>query len=489
MVDAKYPLSKKTRSFLLNGANPGNWDKALKSACQNLKDCRYDMTEAIAKLSTVQCHGFTKLSSSDISIISSVYTKLPVPSSHETAAQKGEQLNEMLSELQEMLKGRLLIYRDPSGSETYMWHKTPTIVERISFDGLKQNFFEVLQERGMTLQHKHVVELLKTFLLGAKELKVKELPPAYSTDPEEICFKYLNLEIEDTPTPTWDAFINYCGPNGKALMAYTWSIFEAVELRQYLLLRSQGKTGKGSYTEWVQNIIGEDSTCSLSPKNPHWPAMCVGKRLGLFPELNQTSFVQSSEFKAITGHDYVNITQKHEKAYSAKLDIRFILSTNGSIDIEGRTSESSRCILVDMQPVTTYIPDYKRKLREETKGFLFKCKQAFAELYQPSNSEIMVDKSDFEAHSATFEDDYELLFQKAFSYDESSKIRTVTFTNAINAVGTKYDKYFKQNFKEWVIRNKNISMIKTNGNYFFKNLALSENLKNSELIIKFKDNE
>ena len=474
--------SKNTLMFVTEGVPPDYFDTALAAAIKDLKNKNYTLYDVHQFLNNKP--GMGKLETNIFKKIQDIYYgKKTVKADN----QNDNILATTLEQLLEVFKNNLLIYQN----ETFFWRKTNSnILQKIDTAALKVLFFKELSNIGTVVLSKNVGEIMNTFILfAANKLELKELPPAFSTNPNELTFRYININemITDSPCPTWDIFIENCGANGQALMAYTWSIFFPVELRQYLLLRSHGKTGKGTYTMWLQSIMGDDATCSLSPKNPHWPADCVGKRLGLFPELNNTSFVQSSEFKAITGNDYVSVTNKYEKAFSAKFDIRLVLSTNGSINIENRTSESSRCILVDMQPVTQYIEDYKEKLSAESPGFLFKCKQAFEKLYNPKLREIEVDKADFEAHASTFEDDFELLFEQAFQLDEKSKMRSIVFTNAINAISTKYDKYFKQNFKEWVLRNKpEVKLIKSSGHYYYTNLALSNELQDSILIVKVK---
>lgn len=474
-------LSKNTLSFLTLGVPSEYYEDSLVTAIKDMKNKNYTLYDIYQLLDKQP--GSEKLDVDRMKKVQDIfYGKKPA----KTDETKGNSLAETLEQLLHVFKDNLLIYQN----DTYFWRETDSnIIKKIDYASLKPLFFKEMSKLGGMQLSREVIEMLNTFLLFASpHLNLKTLPPAFSTDSDELTFRYININemINDTPCPTWDVFIENCGVNGPALMAYTWAIFFPVELRQYILIRSHGKTGKGVYTNWLQTIMGDEATCSLNPKNAHWPAACVGKRLGLFPELNNTSFVQSSEFKAITGNDTVSVTDKYEKAFSTKFDIRFVLSTNGSINIENRVSESSRCILVDMRPVSEYIEDYQEKLNNETPGFLFKCKQAFNELYNPKLKELKSDKSDFEAHAKIFEDDYEIVFERAFKIDEDAKLRSVTFTSAVNAV-SKSDKYFKQNFKEWVLQNKpTVKVVKIRGHFHFKNLALSVELQNSPLVVHFK---
>jgi len=486
IVTLKKSLTRKTLEFLIQGASPDDADRSLHNAVIEIKACGYNLYETFQLLSEKEIKGIGPITGDNMKIVNNAfYGKALVTKIKSDSKGEGSKLDNRLEEVLHGLTGKVLIYCDREHSETYLWQKTPTIVERLSLKGLQSKVAEVVYETEV-MGSKSTKELADTFLMYpvSNPLRIYKMPPAFSLDPNEVTFRYLDLPLDaDMPTPTWDAFIKYCGANGPALMAYTWSIFQPVELRQYLLLSSQGETGKGSYTSWLLELMGEEATCSLSSGDANWPALCIGKRLGLWPELNQTSFVQSSQFKAITGHDHINVTQKYEKSFTAKIDIRFILSTNGTIDIEGKTSESSRCILVDMQqvPKSDFIDDYKAKLKAETAGFLYKCKIAFEALY--SNNKIKVDQTDFEMHASFFEDEYRVVFLKAFKYEEGSTLLATTFRNAIQATSNKHDKFFIAHFKKWMEREYPNIKVKKNVDRYFTNLALSDMMQDSPLVI------
>lgn len=473
-VEVEIKLSKKSLNFLVS-TNPFT-DDDLKPV---VKEMRKQGIASVNILTKIKKH--KELSPSQVAMILALE---PTEREKQLARQ-----SDMILTLEEMLlklEGKLLIYQDSTGSESYLWHQSEFVVQPLSFDGLKLKIASVLKDSGTVMLDKNLIQFVKTFLTYTESTSLRTLtyPPSFSTKPNQLCFNYVSLETANIPTPTWDAFIENCGKNGKALMAFTWQIFHPeFEGRQYLLLRSQGATGKGSYTSWLEDYIGRNNVAALSPKDKNWPAMCVGKRLGLFGEVNNTSFVQSSEFKQITGGDSITVTNKYDKSFSTKLDTKFILSTNSSIDVEGRTSESSRCILVDMKNNVKYIPEYKEKLKAEEKGFLFKCQQAFIELYDSKLKKLNYDTSDFENHSATFEDDYTIVFESAFEICEDSKLRSVDFTKAVNVFGKSQgnNKFFRQNFKEWVERKyPQVTMLKSNGHQYYKSLKLND--KAAELL-------
>jgi putative DNA primase/helicase len=258
-------------------------------------------------------------------------------------------------------------------------------VKLLSDSDVMRKVSEAYDAQGAVILHRHSDQALKTWKTSAS--KIDKLPPSFSLDKNEVAFKHIKLDIKECPTPTWDDFVRRCGLNGEALMAFVWSLFERdCKSNQYLLLRGSGKDGKSTFTTWLTDIFGTENTAALSSGYDKWPAQCVGKRLGLFAELNDTKFIMSENFKKITGRDLVMITEKYEKAYSTVLDAKFILTTNKSVQVSGGEAEKRRIILCDME--TGDMPNYVENIYKESPGFLHNCQKAYKKLYNPDKKII-----------------------------------------------------------------------------------------------------
>lgn len=307
--------------------------------------------------------------------------------------------------------GKLYILTDPRTNQV----RTMTI-EQVA-DALARG----LEIKGIkSLLHKKIMEHAKTWAMTAPRLAA--IPPSVSLDPNTPAFVHVDISKLDNslPTPTWDNFIANCGENGPAVMAFTWSVFEQDKFHsQYLFLKGSGKDGKGSYTRWLNRLLRSDSYeayAGLSAANDRWPAMLIGKRIGIFNDIKNTAVVMSSEFKQITGGDAVTINPKHVKAFTAKLDTLFILTTNEDIMITGNDAEKRRAIIVNMRKNQTEIADYENKLKEETNGFLAKCRDKFNELYDANKKYIACDYEHYEMEVMTTEEQLDYLFDQLFEY-------------------------------------------------------------------------
>lgn len=473
----KKKLSKATLDFLVSGTTAENLYKTLQNVARNMKECGYTLPETFGLINDKNVPGLGKLTPENMQIIVSIFTPSLVPTTSSSGNKNSGALMEGMHELLAIFRDNLLIYQD----ETFFWRDTDSnIVKKITFNQLKPIFFSRLAERNMALPHKQLVELMKTFTTFATPyIGIDKIPASFSITPGELTFRYIDIQsmMHEAPTPTWDVFLKNCGANGKSLAAFVWMLLNPqYESRQYLLMVGQGRNGKGSFNDWLMKLLGTEGYTSENPKNDHWLASCVGKRVCFFNELQGTSFVMSGNFKAVTGGDSVTISNKYEKAFSTVLETKFILSTNSSIDIENSTASKSRCILVTMDNKPELITDFKAKLQAETAGFLYKCKKAFDELYDTSLFEIRTNYENFDMESETFSHDYELLWQRTFKYEEGAKLRSILFSDAIAQTSNKYDKYFRQNFKLWMFREKGIEQIKVKGYSLFKNLTLKHEM-------------
>lgn len=468
-------LASKTMDFLLNGAEKGTWNHRLNSAARDMNAQGYTYEEALEKFQNMKNLHFNGiLDKKDMTAIKSAFKGASKIQRREKKDKEG--LFETLIGTLNVSFVNILVYIDENGVTRILEKNETNEVRNISFESLTSKAASIFIANGFGfIPHRFLLEIIKTWLVNSAALgfSIDNLPSSFSLDANELTYNRVRLQIANGPTTTWDDFILRCGANGKAFMAYTWGLFEKnFKGPQYLILRGAGNDGKGSYTEWLQDIIGHNAVCSLSAKDDYWVAQCVGKRVAFWPELNATSEIMTSEFKCITGGDPVTVTQKYEKAITARLDVRFIISTNKSIAITGSDAEKRRIILVDLAPRSAQIDDYKIKIKEETSAFLFKCRQAYLELYDEKALTIKCDHEAFEQHAASFEDEYELLFETYFKSAPGMRIKAVEVTEMITKYKA-YDRNFKSNFKEWLERKKGVEKIKTNGGiWYLTNLDL-----------------
>lgn len=361
------------------------------------------------------------------------------------------------------------VYSDLTSSKTYIIIDPETSQARnVSIEGVTDHLALILKGHDVIVSEKKLTSAVKTWAMTAQ--RIKHLPPSFSIDTRTPAFIQINLSsLSSGSTPTWDSFIDRCGNNGNALMAFVWSLFETGhENHQYLFLRGPGGDGKGSLTRWLTKRFScetYNATASLSASDPRWTAQLVGKRIGFFHEIKATSIVLSTYFKAITGGDPVTIDPKNVPAYTAKLDAKLILTTNDAISISSGAAEKRRAIIVDIKPTEKIIPNYENLLEEESNAFLFKCKQAYDECYRRDQKSIRCNYEDFEDASDSFEEEYELILENQYEIIKKKPIESepefqirrrsesISATNFISLLRSETrDPYKQKEFKSFIER-------------------------------------
>lgn len=331
-------------------------------------------------------------------------------------SEKGKSPAQKLAEqMLQMVAARLdrefVVYRDEKRTPVPLRRVTANVVTESSIEGLVEIAADELKSNGITLGKSKVEEVVRTWEMNAKP--INDLPKSFSLDPTELTFNFISLDIADGPCPTFDSFIARCGANGPALMAYIWSIFENAEIQQYVLMRGEGRDGKGSLLRLIEKLVGPKAYHGNSVKDEHWVAKLVGKRVAVWSDVNSTAFVMSDLFKQVTGGDRVTVTEKHKPSYSARLDFRTFIATNNEPELTSRNSDLRRILYVEVAEAS-HIPNYEESLLSEAAAILFKCRQKFAELYNTEKKEIICDMSMASDKAAEFEIEFSTILEKCF---------------------------------------------------------------------------
>lgn len=326
-----------------------------------------------------------------------------------TPAQKAAE--QLLNIIAARLNNEFLVYRDDNRTPVPLRKITPTVVRTSSIEGLIEIAANELKLNNIMLPKSKVEEIVKTWEMNAEALN--KLPKSFSLNPDELTFNFISLDIADGPTPTFDNFIERCGVNGPALMAYIWSIFVEAEVQQYVIMRGEGKDGKGSLLRLIEKLVGSEAFVGNSVRDEHWVAKCVGKRVAVWGDVNSTAFVMSDLFKQVTGNDRTTVTEKHKPSYSTKFDIRIFIATNNEPELTSRKSDLRRVLFVEVKQAPK-IPNYEAKLLSEASAILFKCRQKFEELYDEGEKQITCDMSLVGEKAAEFEIEFSTILEKCF---------------------------------------------------------------------------
>ncbi len=203
---------------------------------------------------------------------------------------------------------------------------------------------------------------------------------------DEYCYHRIPFDAIASPdkTPLFSEFLSRT-TNADALVIWLGSLFfEWSSNQQYVWLYGDGLNGKSSIARlffkcFGQAAVSEDANMS---SNRFWTAGFVNKRLAVFPDCNNPTFVTSGLFKSLTGDDYVRIENKGEKAYSEKLNCKFLMLSNESPIISSGSSDMRRAIYCEVGPISgASDKEYEENLWLEAPYIIGNCKKAFLDFH------------------------------------------------------------------------------------------------------------
>lgn len=347
--------------------------------------------------------------------------------------------------------GKYLVYRDPAGNVTYLQRDPSTnTVTEIALEELERQAALVFSNTG----HACHPTQTKERAIGWAQLTepLREMPSSFAWKDEPcLTFNRFDFEVAEKPTPLFDDFISRCETNGDALMAFIWSIFEPSNKgHQYLWLYGEGQDGKGSLMRLLARLL-DRAYVALDAKDKYWLASCVGKRLGVFNDVVDTTFPMRAQFKGVTGGDMMNIEQKYKKSYSTFLDIKIVFTTNKNLQISSEFSNVRRCICVTMAKnpnLTT--ANYEEELWKERAGILFKCRAAYQRCLD-ANGQIKFDMDVVREHAEQTEIQFQRLFNDHLVVVKDAFFaREALFELFSDRFGSDTQKYGE--FKQWLTR-------------------------------------
>lgn len=207
-------------------------------------------------------------------------------------------------------------------------------------------------------------------------------PVGFINDQKPAFFKTDIVPVGESH-PLFSEFLSRVS-NSKALCAFIWSLFEpGSNTHQYLWIYGDGGNGKSSLGDFLSRCLGPSymsKNAVNSYGNRNFSATLVGKRLAVFEDSNSTRFIQSGQFKEVTGGGSVEVEAKYENSYTTKLFVKFLFLSNFAPELSSKKADLRRIILCKVAPIVgeLYL-DYNDMLWEERAGILHTCKLAYEE--------------------------------------------------------------------------------------------------------------
>lgn len=204
----------------------------------------------------------------------------------------------------------------------------------------------------------------------------------------DLCFKRLPFEFEDKERyvhPWFDLLLDNIVSDKDIFMDFIGSIFVNESSNQnYLWAFGLGGDGKGSFFSIIEHLLG--STCTSlsipSPTDGHWGEFLLGKRVGIFADVNNLTWTTSGLFKMLTGDDSIPVNPKFEKHFSIKPRMKFIFSSNFRPSISSLQADKRRLVFCEFKPVVRDgYENMSENLIGEAKEIINHCVQGYRKRY------------------------------------------------------------------------------------------------------------
>lgn len=292
----------------------------------------------------------------------------------------------------------------------------------VSVDQVAQVILRYVTDKVMSAEYawtwRQAVEAAR-FWHGYTRPKPRPAPLLWSDEPG-LCYHRLpwTRDGASAPTPLWDELLARMS-NAQAFRLWVGSLFDPkADLQQYVWLYGQGMNGKGAITRFLELALGPSFSSQQPPgkDDKFWTYGLRSKRLVVFPDCNNTTFVTTGLFKALTGGDAIRLEGKGKDATSARLACKFLFASNERPALSSEKADMRRPIYCELGAISSEPdPGYEAKLWAEGGAFLRQCVEAYAAACPHGGPVPDVQRDEIEGLAATEEEELEVAFNSAFT--------------------------------------------------------------------------
>lgn len=322
-------------------------------------------------------------------------------------------------------------------------------------------------------------------------------------DDKDLCFKRLPFEHEDKEHynhPYFDMLLDNIISDKDIFMDFIGSIFINNSSNQnYLWAYGLGGDGKGSFFSIIEHLLG--STCiSLNiptPQDQHWGEFLLGKRVGIFSDVNNLTWTTSGLFKMLTGDDSIPVNPKFEKHFSIKPRMKFIFASNFRPSISSLIADKRRLVFCEFKPVPREEYDnMSEKLIGEAQEIVNHCVQGYLRRY-PKYTPLVskLNTAMVEELASHAEEDFAEVLESSFEIKEG----WYTLPSQLNKVmKDKHNTIERGRFTHWLeakygikkqngrplIEGKKMESVSMYKNIKIKNINMIQIFKDSDVVEK-----
>lgn len=327
----------------------------------------------------------------------------------------------------------------------------------------------------------------------------EEIAPVLPLSGEGLTFHRLDFDPQEAETPLFDDFVSYFTHNQTAFMAFIGSLFDPKAPRQnYLWMQGEGGDGKGVMCRFLRQLFAHTFVaCGSEGKNDKFfNSRLIGKRVGVFQDTQNASFVTSETFMTLSGGDPVFVEQKGKDGFTVDIPTMFIFSSNQMPNITSSKAHRRRAIIAPLrerkeEDYNGQVSTYEKRFYEERSGIVFKCLKAWVEMLK-EHGKMVFDTSIVDDVAQDFESKYEAILNEHFKMDLQNFVGVVLQTevySTLRKLGRFSDKEVGS-FNRYVER-KGVQVMRAEGGSrprYYKGLSLIKGaLGNAERIDAIKE--
>ena len=397
-------LRPATTEFLLQGAEPGRWNKTLFASACDLRSHGYNKEVVTQILSMpTRMAGFAgKLDDSDLRTIDSsferevkeislnekiknfVYTKKAEDKEFRFKYTKPDLLGYFREEIYQVLNQNFRYFETPGCRQSLFKvvdAKSKVVAPIEDQDGAGRKLLNKIGER---ISKATAIEIFEQWRSDGGEGSISKEPLAFAFK-SEYPDRYAVARIADPVEgkfPAWQEFLDRL-TDPDAFMAWIWSIFAHKHCgRQVLYLNSEGENGMSKALKAVCDLLGDAGRAindSSMENKKHLFASLEYARLAVYPDCKNAKIVMSEMMRNLTGGDPNDINPKGKQNYTKSIYLRFWVCSNEMPAISAQRADVSRLIIQKVKDAAVRTPGWADGLKEEMPAFLFACRKMYKE--------------------------------------------------------------------------------------------------------------
>jgi len=389
-------------------------------------------------------------------------------------ALNGETIDLPEGELPISFPHKYLVAEPEHGKRRVLWHQNEDVLEYVSDSAIDNCLIQATMKLPSAYEQYRITSskvegVKKYWMCGTKLFDHNQIKPVLQKSTPGYTFRRLDFDMSDSPTPLFDDFLSHVETNAEALLAYIGMLFDESAPRQYYLwLYGQGNDGKGTLARFLKRIFGQAYAACQEPdktlsQDKFFTSRLMGKRLGVFSDVQKGKIVKDSLFLQLTGGDAVSIEYKGKDAITVDLNIFFMFLGNTLPEITGMRAQMRRAIICTLKErPASFVPqaDYEDRLWEERAGILYKCWNAWQSMKNEHGRMIF----NTEVSSDLAEDNetqWESFFNFNLEMDEKGKLLPYELADRFKQL--RMTAWELREFKAWLWRSKSIKVFRGAG--------------------------